>query len=108
MLIMSVTLLVTGCRSEDDGTNGADMKVVENVNGTVNFNSNYNLWYISVGQKGSYDDVTQYYPTNLDVKYQEVNKIVIFSGKKYPMTQQLVVPAGTKYYAIDIVKIKAK
>ena len=97
--------MVAGCRDDEENKNGQDIQLIENVNGTVMYNTNCNMWYISVVQKGSYDGVTQYYPTNFDKEYQEANKTVIFSGKVHQMTRQLVVPAGTQYFSIEITKI---
>ena len=108
LLVMSVALMVTGCRNDEENTNGQGIQFIENVNGTVMYNTNCNMWYIAVVQKGNYDSVTQYYPTNLDKEYQEANKEVVFSGKVHQMTQQLVVPAGTQYFAIEITKINLK
>ena len=62
-------------------------------------------WYISVSDANSYDNVTLYFPCNLDSKYMKEKEKVIFSGQISKSTLKITLPAGTTSYCINLMSI---
>lgn len=120
LLLMTATaFMLTGCSKDD--MNGEEEKKnknteivvkpevvaqVEDLTGTVMFNSVMGYWYINVPEGGSYDNVTLYFPLNMEADYHKAGQKVLFSGDLYEMVQEITVPASTDYYAIKLTKIQ--
>ena len=119
MLMSAMAIMFTGCSGEkdsDDVKKDVNMSIVvkpevvaqvEDLSGTVMFNSILGYWYINVTGVGSYDNVTLYFPLNIESEYCRAGQKVYFSGDLYEMVQEIEVPAGTEYYAIKLASIKS-
>lgn len=118
LLMTAMAIMFTGCSGEKDSD---DVKKevntaivvkpevvaqVEDLSGTVMFNSILGYWYINVTGVGSYDNVTLYFPLNMKTEYCRTGQKVHISGDLYEMVEKIEVPAGTDYYAIKLTKIQ--
>ena len=120
LLMTAMAFVFMGC-SDDDEKNNEDKKdgnteiavkpevvaQVEDLTGTVMFNSVLGYWYINVPEGGSYDNVTLFFPLNMESDYRKAGQEVLFSGDLYEIVQEITVPAGTDYYAIKLVSIES-
>ena len=120
LLMTAMAFMFMGCSDDDEKNKDEDKKngnteiavkpevvaQVEDLTGTVMFNSVLGYWYINVPEGGSYDNVTLYFPLNMESDYRKAGQEVLFSGDLYEIVQEITVPAGTDYYAIKLTKIE--
>ena len=108
-----LTTIMISCSGNDDTksicdcNNETNAVTVENIEGTIHFNENIKMWYISVPEEGTFDSVQMFLPCNLAETYKKENIKVIFSGRAFDFTSKLNgVPAGSTYKCIEISSIK--
>lgn len=116
ILYISSFLLLTGigtfssCDNEDKGCycESNVISTVDNLMGTIHYNSINNRWFIMKVEPHTYDSVTNYYPQKLDKDYQIEGLRVKFSGDLYIFNEDDpdIVPAGYEEYCIDLLNIE--
>ena len=112
LLISVIVTFVVSCGGNDDPksicdcNNKTNAVNVEDLKDTINYDKDIKMWYISVPEEGTIDNVQMFLPCNLAETYKKENMKVIFSGMAFDLTSKLEgVPAGTTYKCIDISSI---
>ena len=101
-------LLIGGVGCKKDQSSCCDKEIIKDVSeltGIISYNTEVKRWYISVSDANSYDNVTLYFPCNLDSKYMKEKEKVIFSGQISKSTLKITLPAGTTSYCINLMSI---
>ena len=120
LLMTAMACMFAGCSDDDEKNNDEEKQddnteivvksevvgQVEDLSGTVMFNSVLGHWYIAVPEEGTYDNVTLYFPLNMEPDFCKTGQEVLFSGDLYEIVQKISVPTGTEYYAIKLTVIQ--
>lgn len=120
LLITAMAFMFMGCSDDDEKNNDKEKQdgnteiavkpevvaQAEDLMGVVMFDNVLGYWYINVSEDGSYDNVTLYFPLNMEGDYCKEGQEVLFSGDLYEMVQEISVPAGFEYYAIKLTVIQ--
>ncbi len=106
--ISALLIMMAGMGCEKDSSSCCDKEIIKDVSeltGTISYNAEVGRWYISVSNANSYDEVTLYFPCNLNSKYMKEKEKVIFSGQISKSTLKITLPAGTTSYCIRLTSI---
>ncbi|MDR2908211.1 MAG: hypothetical protein LBU91_09525 [Bacteroidales bacterium] len=88
-----------------DCNNKQTVYEVNDLQGTINFNSEIQKWYISVHTSGTIDNVRMFFPCNMTNDYEKEMKTVTFSGSAFDFDGNFNAPAGYEYFCVELSSI---
>lgn len=109
VLSMGICLIMTSCNNDDEKTCYCEANIISTVNdisGTMHYNSFSDRWYIMTVEPRTIDSVTNYYPKGLSKEFQVEGMKVTFSGDLYHyQNDPSLVPSSYEEYCIDLLDI---
>ena len=112
LFLFALLLTTVGCDKDDISPNEEIvfekniLTTITDVSGTIQYDAEWDHWYICVVHANTFDSIINYYPLSISKELCVPDKKVVFSGEVHEIKNTKIGPAGHEYYAIELTSIK--